>query len=138
VRIAGLASLRELRLLDVDSVRFPADLWQLLELRIVYTFGCKMGKLPDNIPASAKLERLDLLSGYLRRLPSSLCALSNLTSLDIWDAVFEALPDHLSQLTSLRILNVSARRVTRLPPNLDRLTNLEEVKLTHISGIGRA
>jgi hypothetical protein len=127
--IAGLSSLRKLQLFTVSH--FPADLWQLPDLRELHVDDTHTGgeRLPANIPAHAKLEKLLLAGGKCDHVLSSLCALSNLTYLRTKDTVV-ALPDNISQLTSLRVLLLLEQLAEGCPPNLDRLTNLEELHLS--------
>jgi hypothetical protein len=137
VPIAGLSILRKLQLSTVSH--FPADLWQLPDLRELHVDDTHTGgeRLPANIPAHAKLEKLDLAGGVCDRLFRPLCALSNLTYLRTKDTVV-ALPDNISQLTSLRVLHLMEQLAMGCPPNLDRLTNLEELRLSMVENTNNA
>jgi Leucine-rich repeat (LRR) protein len=131
VPIAGLSNLRELAVHSMqDLTRFPADIWQLPELRRVRIEGCKdLGSLPDNIPADAKLESFHITSSEsFRHLPSSLCALSNMTNLYVGYTAVEALPDQFTLLTRLRRLEFDYAPISRLPPSMDGLESLEVVR----------
>jgi Leucine-rich repeat (LRR) protein len=104
---------------------------------------CRQPARPDNIPATAKLQNLDIdNSGYrvqprsiararaaLASLPDTIGRLSDLTSLKIHGARLEQLPDQCSQLSSLRVLelNQCMRGSLALP---DTLTALEIVTIS--------
>jgi Leucine-rich repeat (LRR) protein len=108
----------------------PDDLWQLPDLRELSVSYCRdLEHIPDNIPADARLESLQLSGDKITRLPSSLYALSNLTHLSIYHCRTEALPDDFWRLTSLRTFVLESTRITRLSPSMDRLTNLVDVQL---------
>jgi internalin A len=134
--IHRLTSLRTLRMLapwgrhqEAPQWSLPASLWQpplLQTLELRADAGDSEESLPGDIPATAKLQSLELCLPNLKHLPDAIGRLTDLTRLHIGGTALEELPDSLTQLSSLRYFFIDSYFGDQLVMR-DGLTALEHL-----------
>eukprot|EP01122_Echinamoeba_exundans_P013244 TRINITY_DN5744_c0_g1_i1.p1 TRINITY_DN5744_c0_g1~~TRINITY_DN5744_c0_g1_i1.p1 ORF type:complete len:1017 (+),score=192.05 TRINITY_DN5744_c0_g1_i1:66-3116(+) len=140
----------DLSLNDIPAI--PPTLSKLPNLRSLFVFGNKIGKLPAEIGQLAQLQLLDLSRNSLTELPAAIGSLSQLRelfvfgnkltaippeikncvaleTLDAGENMIRFLPDEICQLTKLRELNLYLNKISFLPEEIGNLTELRELNL---------
>lgn len=120
--------------LDLGSYglkKLPKELFELIDLRVLYLDGNSLTELPPEIKLLANLTQLKLSRNALTRLPKEISSLSNLSIIHLNGNKLCEFPEEILQLTNLSFLDLSDNRFTTLPDKITRLKNLNFLDLSN-------
>lgn len=132
-----IATLRELRLGNVELAHVPEEIGQLVELRSLALTGGSFATLPDSFAALEQLETLDLGRCSKLDLGETFALLAKLPRLrelvlagsHPMTQAFATIPPGIAALRQLRKLDLGGNQLTALPDDMFDLTDLEELDL---------
>lgn len=95
-----------------DFTKFPSQIFNYGNLKVLILSDCNLDVLPPGIEKLVNLKQLDLAQNYFKKMPPAVLKLSNLTE-----------------------LNLSGNDLTELPKDIDRLQKLQELQLYWNAGL---
>lgn len=131
--LSGLPQLQVLYLGNNNLTDLPAVLAHLVELRVVYLTGNRLGASEQRrwsaLGRLSKLERLALNGNQLTAIPAVIGQLTSLERLHLDNNLITALPASIGQLTRLRQLDLHHNQIAAIAKEIVGLRSLEDLDL---------
>lgn len=107
--------------------RFPVEILQYPNLKILLLYGNNIKSIPDLIGSFSSLIRLDLSNNQIENLPASFANLTKLESLDLSNNDLSETNLNFANLEKLEILSLANNQIKSLPTfqNLPKLRILD-------------
>ena len=109
--------------------KFPDEVFENKELRVLRLYGNEIDSIPDRISELTKLEKLYIGRNDLKYIPASIGELKNLKIFSAQFNEIKSLPDEICNLPNLEQLWMNQNQLMSLPDSLGKLKNLEILQM---------
>ena len=126
-----IGPLYELHLCGLGLEQLPAEVEQLVSLKVLYLSNNQLRSFPTELGNLSSLTRLHFDHNQCRTLPGEVGNLSALKSLNLSHNLLRELPAELGNLSALEYLDLSYNQLRTLPAELENLSSLWELHLDY-------
>ncbi len=124
-----LLSLKYLRLNDLNIVKLPDEIFNLIQLEELKIINCNLESISPQIQKLINLRNLSLNKNQLSKLPGELSNLHNLCEIHLALNVFIDFPKVLYKMKSLKHICIYSNQITSICNDISNLSGLEELMI---------